>query len=127
MAYSQKQIERYHRQKYMSTLEKTGKNIFRMFRDGTVDACKFQERFNALVVKLENTSTTQQLDSEYHKELQHYIHRLYKETCQNEAFDNAMLSNIKQAEMSNLNRLQKLKNNTAYKKEKHKQKEEDWG
>ena len=36
---------------------------------------------------------------------------------------------MRDAEMSNLNRLQKLKNGTSYKKDKHKAKRqnEDWG
>jgi len=44
-------------------------------------------------------------------------------------FDDERLSDIREAEMSNLNRLQKLKNASSYKKFKHKQQaqNEDWG
>jgi hypothetical protein len=126
MAYSQKQITRYERQKYMNALEKTAKNLFRMFRNEAMSADKFLEKFHTLMTKL-NLMKPTQLDSGYHKELQKYVERLYRETCQNESFDDTVLQNIQQAEMSNLNRLQKLKNSTSYKKEKHKQKGEDWG
>ena len=42
---------------------------------------------------------------------------------------NTMLDDIREAEMSNLNRLQKLKNSSSYKKSKHKNRDnnEDWG
>jgi hypothetical protein len=50
-------------------------------------------------------------------------------TCVTETFDNKQFNDLRDAEMSNLNRLQKLKNGTSYKKDKHKSKrqEEDWG
>ena len=46
-----------------------------------------------------------------------------------EIFTDKEFSDIREAEMSNLNRLQKLKNGTSYKKDKHKSKHqnEDWG
>jgi hypothetical protein len=51
------------------------------------------------------------------------------QTCGREDFDDKILEDIREAEMSNLNRLQKLKNGTSYKKDKHKSKHknEDWG
>jgi hypothetical protein len=46
-----------------------------------------------------------------------------------ELFDDKKFNDLRDAEMSNLNRLQKLKNGTSYKKDKHKSKreQEDWG
>lgn len=38
MRYTQKQIDKYHRQKYIAELEKIAKNLFRMFRDVHMDA-----------------------------------------------------------------------------------------
>ncbi len=53
----------------------------------------------------------------------------YEKTCLAEVFTDKEFSDMRDAEMSNLNRLQKLKNGTSYKKDKHKSKRqnEDWG
>ena len=69
------------------------------------------------------------LDSEYHQHLKAYIKRLYSQTCMTEVFNDKKFDDIREAEMSNLNRLQKLKNGTSYKKDKHraKREQEDWG
>ena len=128
MAYTQKQIDKFNRQKYITELEKVSKNLFRMFRDEKVDAKDFQAKFTLLKKKLEAKGEIQ-LDSEYHQELKAYIERLFRQTCTNELFGEEVLIDIREAEMSNLNRLQKLKNSSSYKKEKHrlKHKNEDWG
>ena len=99
-----------------------------MFRDEAIDAKRFTEKFQSLKKKFDERLEVQ-LDSEYHKQLKSYIIRLYAQTCENSSFDNEQLSDIREAEMSNLNRLQKLKNNTSYKRDKHKAKQtnEDWG
>jgi hypothetical protein len=69
------------------------------------------------------------LDSEYHQQLKMYIERLYVQTCETEEMSDKAFDDIREAEMSNLNRLQKLKNGTSYKKDKHKaqRQNEDWG
>ncbi|AKF25730.1 hypothetical protein YH65_10285 [Sulfurovum lithotrophicum] len=128
MAFTQKQIDKFNRQKYITELEKISKNLFRMFRDEKVDAEEFQAKFTLLKKKFDAKSEIQ-LDSEYHRQLKDYIGRLFGQTCDNEAFDDKIFSDIREAEMSNLNRLQKLKNGSSYKKEKHrsKHKNEDWG
>jgi len=99
-----------------------------MFRDEMVDAERFKEKFRALKKRLDERPEVQ-FDSEYHKQLKSYIVRLYTLTCEDDSFDGARLSDIRGVEMSNLNRLQKLKNGTSYKKEKHKTQRthEDWG
>jgi len=128
MAYTPKQIEKFNRQKYIAELEKISKNLFRLFRDEKTTSQGFMLKFEALKKKFDQR-TEIQLDSEYHQQLKAYILRLYAQTCQNSAFDDEVLADIKEAEMSNLNRLQKLKNGTSYKKDKHKAKRqnEDWG
>ncbi|SFV90325.1 hypothetical protein MNB_SV-4-359 [hydrothermal vent metagenome] len=112
----------------MTELEKIGKNLFRMFRDGESTSDTFVLKFTSLKEKLDQREAVR-LESEYHQMLKEYIERLYRETCMNDVFDDIMLDNIRDAEMSNLNRLQKLKNASSYKKAKHRQKEqhEDWG
>ena len=128
MAYTQKQIDKFNRQKYITELEKISKNLFRMFRDEKVDAKDFKTKFILLKKKFDEKSEIH-LDSEYHQQLKSYIERLFQQTCGSIAFDDKIFNDIREAEMSNLNRLQKLKNGSSYKKEKHrsKHKNEDWG
>ncbi|MEA1880446.1 MAG: hypothetical protein U9N11_07365 [Campylobacterota bacterium] len=128
MAYTQKQIDKFNRQKYISELEKVSKNLFRMFRDDKATAESFTLKFDALKKKFDAREEIH-LDSEYHRQLKAYIVRLHQQTCSNETFSEKDFSDIRDAEMSNLNRLQKLKNGTSYKKDKHKIKSqnEDWG
>ena len=112
----------------MTELEKIGKNLFRLFRDKECNAKKFITHFTQLKKKLDKREEMP-LESEYHQQLKAYILQLYNQTCNAETFDDTQLEKIRDAQMSNLNRLQKLKNASSYKKEKHKgkSKEEDWG
>jgi hypothetical protein len=126
--YTQKQIDKFNRQKYITELEKISKNLFRMFRDEKVSSQDFSVKFEQLKSKLDQRDAVH-LDSEYHQQLKQYIERLYRDTCHHAVFNDERLDDIREAEMSNLNRLQKLKNATSYKKDKHKAKRqnEDWG
>jgi len=126
--YTQKQIDKFNRQKYITELEKVSKNLFRMFRDDKTTAISFMVKFEQLKKKFDERVEVH-LDSEYHQQLKAYITRLYAQTCGLEDFTDKNFSDMKDAEMSNLNRLQKLKNGTSYKKDKHKAKRqnEDWG
>ncbi len=128
MAYTQKQIDKFNRQKYITELEKISKNIFRMLRDDTVNSKDFVLKL-AQLKKRFDARVEVQLDSEYHQQLKEYIIRLHRVTCLNEMFSDKNFDDIRDAEMSNLNRLQKLKNGASYKKDKHKSKRqnEDWG
>ena len=126
--YTQKQIDKFNRQKYITELEKISKNLFRMFRDENVCSQSFMVKFEQLKKKFDEKAEVH-LDSEYHQQLKMYIERLYQQTCSVELFCDTSFDDIREAEMSNLNRLQKLKNGTSYKKDKHKSKHqnEDWG
>lgn len=99
-----------------------------MFRDENINAEKFSEKLRELKKKL-NERVEIRLDSEYHHQLKAYILRIYQLSCINEDFDDKKLEDIREPEMSQLNRLQKLKNGTSYRKDKHKAKRqnEDWG
>ena len=123
--YTQKQIDKYQRQKYISELEKTSKNLFKMLRNKGTSASEFLEKFTELKEKLSEYENIP-LDIEHYKELEAYVNRLYDQINSNE-FSDEYLDDIREAEMSNLNRLQKMKNSKSYKKTKHKRKEEDWG
>jgi len=98
-----------------------------MFRDEGCTADSFVTKFRLLKEKLDERNETH-LDAEYHRELKAYINRLYQQTCQKEGFGEDEFADIREAEMSNLNRLQKMKNSVSYKKEKHKSKHqhEEW-
>jgi len=99
-----------------------------MLRDAKVTSQDFTVKFRQLKKKFDERESVQ-LDSEYHQQLKQYIERLYGDTVGDKEFDDEKLDDIREAEMSNLNRLQKLKNASSYKKEKHKAKQqnEDWG
>jgi len=126
--YTQKQIDKFNRQKYMTELDKMSKNLFKMFREESITADTFCSKFEQLKKKLD-ARVEVHLESTYHQQLKAYILRLYLETCENENFIDKTFDAIREAEMSNLNRLQKLKNGSSYKKDKHKAKHanEDWG
>jgi len=128
MKYTQKQIDKFNRQKYITELEKISKNLFRMLRDDKVTSEIFIVKFVQLKKKFDEKAVVH-LDSEYHQELKSYILRLYAQTCEVEVFTDKDFDDVRDAEMSNLNRLQKLKNGTSYKKDKHKaqSRNEDWG
>jgi len=99
-----------------------------MFRDNDVCSQSFIVKFEQLKKKFDEKAEVH-LDSEYHQQLKIYIERLYQQTCSVELFCDQSFNDIREAEMSHLNRLQKLKNGTSYKKDKHKSKHnnEDWG
>jgi len=128
LRYTQKQIDKYNRQKYITELEKISKNLFKMLRDEGISVEKFLLRFKELKKKFDEKVEIH-LDSEYHQQLKMYIERLYSQTTTQDNFDDKAFNDIRDAEMSNLNRLQKLRNGTSYKKDKHKaqRKNEDWG
>ncbi len=128
MRYTQKQIDKFNRQKYIAELDKISKNLFRMFRDENVSAQSFIAKFEQLKKRLDEKIEVQ-LDSEYHQQLKAYIEMLYRQTCLAEEFTDRVFYDMREAQMSYLNRLQKLKNGTSYKKEKYKAKyrHEDWG
>ncbi len=123
--YTPKQIEKYQRQKYISFVEKITKNLFKMLRDEKTTVSIFKKKFDELIKKMEQLDPIR-LDSEYLKETQSYIDRLYQHS---QTLDDETFEDIRAAEMSNLNRLQKLKQKSNYKKEKHRHKDrdQDWG
>ena len=123
MRYTPKQVEKYQRQRYITFLEKVTKNLFRMFRDETTTQEQFLKKFDELKKKLDEQVEIQ-LNSEYHQQMKEYIDRL-----DNELKNEFKLDDMREANMTLLNRLQKLKNGTSYKKDKHryKEKNQDWG
>ena len=94
-----------------------------MFRDEKITQEQFLKKFDELKKKLDEQVAIQ-LTSEYHHQMKAYIERLSQEVA-----SEFKLDDIRDANMTLLNRLQKLKNGTSYKKDKHKHssKNQDWG
>jgi len=123
--YTPKQIEKYQRQKYIAFLDKISKNLFRMFRQEDTSLVQYRAKFDELKQKFDKLESIR-LDSEYLRETLSYIERLYLDT---QDIDQKRFDEIKPLEMSNLNRLQKLKKRTTYRKDKHRNssRDQDWG
>ncbi len=119
MRYTPKQIEKYRRQKYIAHLEKIGKNLFRMFRDSGTGSEKFLERFDELMDRLDDLEKIR-LDSEYLRQSEAHYRTLHKR-IHDEPFDDETLDAMRESAMSDLNRLQKMKNRSGYRKEKHRE------
>jgi hypothetical protein len=125
--FTPKQIEKYQRQKYINFLDKISKNLFRLLRHEETTAAKFAAKLHELMGQLAKLEKPR-MDMEYMREIQAYVERLHADT-RLEEFDDERYTEIREAEMSNLNRLQKLKNKSNYKKDKHRHEErdQDWG
>lgn len=116
--YTQKQIDKYNRQKYISEMDKIAKNLFRMFRDKNINFNEFKTKTLLLVSKLQERDDIR-FDGEYLNKMKEYINQIYSK-LQNQELSDIMFDEMREIEMSNLNRLQKMKNNNSYKKDKHK-------
>ncbi len=99
-----------------------------MFRDKNITAKQFEKKFVSLKESFDKKDEIF-LNSEYHQEMKSYIILLYYRLIISEEFTDKIFDDVREAEMSNLNRLQKLKNRTNYKKDKHKSqsRNEDFG
>ncbi|HHO42317.1 MAG TPA: hypothetical protein ENN12_03050 [Epsilonproteobacteria bacterium] len=104
-------------------MEKMTKNLFRMFRSESTTSVDFAIKYKSMMEKFA-TFESIFLDNDYHRLLQQYLLRIDSIVSDN-GFNQESFEKIRQAEMSNLNRLQKLKNQTSYKKEKHKSRHDD--
>ena len=118
--YTPKQIEKYKRQKYISALNKCTKNLFKIFRDKSSTYDNFKTKFIVLKDEIDKLDEIR-LNSEHSKKSKEYIENLYNNTIKNINFTNNDFLDIKDSELTKLNRLQKLKNKTKYSKEKHKE------
>ena len=124
--YTPKQIEKYRRQKYIAQLEKIGKNLFRMLRDEETTARQFQRKFTELLERLDTLDPIR-LDTEYHRASEAHFRKLFDEILRDELSQEAFDA-MREEELSKLNRLQKMRNRSSYKKEKHRSRtaEEGW-
>ncbi|CUV64953.1 conserved hypothetical protein [Sulfurovum sp. enrichment culture clone C5] len=118
--YTQKQIDKYNRQKYISEMDKIAKNLFRMFRDQNINSNEFKTKTLLLILKLQERDEIR-FDGEYLNKMKEYINQICFK-LQNQEFNDIIFDDMREIEMGNLNRLQKMKNNNSYKKDKHKPK-----
>ena len=119
--YSDKQIDKFHRQKYILYLEKITKNLYKMLRYENSSQEQFISRFDNLYKSLLKLKAVE-LYTTHHKEMESYIHNLYQKS----QLEDFVLEDIREVELANLNRLQKLKNSGRYKKDKHKKQYKDY-
>jgi len=108
-----KQLIKYNRQKSINLLEKITKNMFKMFRDEQTTTTQLIKKFTSLKKKLDQCWDTA-LYSEYHRATKQYVDSLSSTI---EAW--CHIEEMRQPHMTRLNRLQKIKNASSYKKEKH--------
>ncbi len=99
-----------------------------MFRNENITSGEFIEKFRELKEKFD-LRDTMRLDSEYHQQLLLYIDTLYLLFNRDEVMSDREFDELREPQMTNLNRLQKLKNRVSYRKDKHKnqKRDEDWG
>jgi len=117
--YTPKQIEKYKRQKYINMLSKCTKNLFKLFRSEESDYESYKKRFTLLKNELDKLDKIR-LDSEHSRRVDAYLEQLYKRTIVEQSYTESEFKILKDTELSNLNRLQKLKNKKKYTKTKHK-------
>ncbi len=117
MGYTPKQIEKYNRQKYITYIEKIKKNLFSSFRNSSVDAEALRDKMRELMEGFDKLEKIR-LDTEYMRESEKYIQKIY-EQIMSDNFDDNEMESIREKQIGILNRLQKMRNRSRYKKEKH--------
>lgn len=108
-----KQVAKFNRQKCIALLEQMTKSLFRMFRTKTTTKEQMMARFSVMDDKLKKLGEVY-LDSEYLRAMKSYIDKVPQILASAENLDE-----IRDINMTRLNRIQKIKNETEYKKDKH--------
>ena len=121
--YSQAQQQRYKRQRYIAQIGKITKNLYKMFKEPSIEHESFVLRFEKLITKLEELEEVR-VDSRYVNASKEYIYTLL-DKVKNAEFDEQSFSRYAHEQLSYLNRLQKIKNRSSYQKSKHKLKRLD--
>jgi hypothetical protein len=89
-----------------------------MLRKEKITFQDFTLKFAELMAKRDAIERVR-LDTEYLRALERYIDALYKRV-KSESMDEEDFAFFRETECSNLNRLQKMKNESGYRKEKYK-------
>lgn len=111
-----KQLEKFNRQRCIALLEKTTRMLYKMFYDKKTSKEQMTLRFSLSHNKLKKLGKVY-LDSEYLREMVLYINKIPQQLASIETLDD-----IRDINMTALNRIQKIKNATEYKKEKYQNK-----
>jgi uncharacterized membrane protein YheB (UPF0754 family) len=109
---SDRHTDKFNRWKCINALEKMTKNMFRLFRDETTTNQQLIDRFAILKKKIDQFADTH-LDSEYHRAM-----RQYATTLSNTISKEFDINDIRASNAQQLNRIQKIKNSTDYKRGK---------
>jgi hypothetical protein len=109
---NQKNLAQQNRQKCIALLEKIAKGCYSMFRNEAIPKEIIKKKFSILKKKLDQLWNVY-LDTEYHAETRKYIETLSKILQSAQDFES-----LRESQITQLNRLQKLKNATSYKREK---------
>jgi len=109
---SDRHTDKFNRWKCINALEKMTKNMFRLFRDETTTNQQLIDKFTVLKKKIDQFADTH-LDSEYHRAM-----RQYATTLNNTISKEFDINHIRASNAQQLNRIQKIKNSTDYKRGK---------
>jgi hypothetical protein len=116
--FTPKQIQKYKRQKFLSALNKCTRNLYNIFKNPKSDYETFKNRFISLkneMQKFEDALIT----ADHTKKAKEYINKLYKDYIIEKELTQEEFNKLKEREISNLNRLQKMKNKVKYSKNKY--------
>jgi hypothetical protein len=109
---SDRHTDKFNRRKCINALEKMTKNMFRLFRDEQTSNQQLVDRFTILKKRIDQFDATH-LDSEYHRAM-----RQYATTLGNMISKEFNIDDIRSSNMTQLNRIQKIKNATDYTRDK---------
>jgi hypothetical protein len=109
----ERHADKFNRRKCINALEKMTKNMFRLFRDETTTNQQLIDRFTLLKKRIDQFDATH-LDSEYHRAMRQYTIILGNTISKEFDIDSVRASN-----MTQLNRIQKIKNSTDYTRDKN--------
>ena len=116
--YTPKQIAKYKRQKYISALNKCTTNLYKLFKNEATTYESYIDKFTTLKGEIDKYNDVL-VSGDYLKKIKEYINNLYLNSVLNK-IDEDEFKELKQEQLPNLNRLQKMKNREKYSKEKHK-------
>jgi len=116
--FTPKQIAKYKRQKYISVLNKCTTNLYKLFKNPDTTYSAYQKKFTTLKKELDIYNDII-LSGDYLRKTKEYINNLYLSSVLNQ-ISQKEFDELKNTQLANLNRLQKMKNQTKYSKAKHK-------
>ena len=116
--YTPKQILKYKRQKFLNALNKCTRNLYNIFKNPKSDYETFKNRFTSLKNEIQKFDDVI-ISSDHTKRTKEYIYKLYKEYILDKSLTQEEFNKLKEKEISNLNRLQKMRNKAKYSKNKY--------